>query len=409
MIERSRWQDDQAGLGLVEMMVAIMIIGLVFTAMAGSLTTSLRSIHRDQTRVQATAVGNELLEELQGLPFRLAAFYSDEATDEFGSLTHDGEAIAVIPPESPRDPRVPSPGPRDLTRDGRSFVAETMITWVDDPADGEGSADADDTTDYKRFVVDLTWQERGRTRTATVEALRAPTASEQPLGTGIDPDIVPISDRPDGKISQDFTVLAEAEEPQQTVEVSFLEREASTPTGLFLNDGGGGLSWSLAITSGNYRFANGETLFTFTATTPDGETTTVVDRALFLHTLAIRPEEVRIDGVDVTAAPVIEVTSSGGCAFDLTASVTGALASDSVTASWSAGPAGPTAMLSAGTTVFGADFALAHPDGADFPIPANVGDTTTTDLTIDVARSADGASLAFTATGVVVERVSSCS
>lgn len=409
MIERSRWHRDQAGLGLVEMMVAIMIVGLVFTALAGSLATSLRSIQRDQTRVQATALGNELLEELQGLSFRLAAFYSDEATNEFGTLTHDGEPIAVIPPESPRDPRVPQPGAQSLTRDGRSFTAETMITWVDDPADGEGASDVDDTTDYKRFVVDLTWQERGRTRTATVEALRAPTASEEPLGTGIVPDIVPITDRPDGKISQDFTVVAEAKEPQQSVRVSFLEREQSVPTELYLNDGGGGLSWSLSITSGNYRFANGETLFTVTATAPDGETTSVVDRALFLHTLAVRPAEVTIGGVDVTAGPVIRVTSSGACAFDLTASVTGALASDSVTASWSAGPAGSTAMLSVGTTVFGADFALAYPDGAAFPIPANVGDTTTTDLTIEVARSADGATLAFTATGVVVERVLLCS
>jgi len=315
-------QADEDGLTLVEMLVAIVVIGFVLMAMASVAFASLRSVQGTERITNATQLGNELLESYVALPYDDLGLYASAATTAFGGSTFDGAALVLFPNAITPDDRIPVPT-QSITRSGVVYEVTTAVVWIDDP----GTASAQD---YKRILVTLTWQTAGETQTARVEALRAPGPTEQPLTVTVTPDIVDLDE--DGYQTAPVTVTIEAKTPQTTVVVQWLDRDGNLAGPSSASPDAGNRTWTLSIT-GN-RFGNGATLFTVTGTT-SGTTEkeiTTVGRGLFLQPLAFSVPATTVSPDAVTYQPAFG-TSDGEFCTDLVrieTEVEGALLSDPV-------------------------------------------------------------------------------
>lgn len=314
-------EKNEDGLTLVEMMVALLVIGIVLTAMASVSIAAMHSMQRSEGVVHSTQLGNEVLEEYLVLPYDVLGHYATEAQNHFGSTTFEGEDLVIFPDPAERDDRVPYPS-RTLTRNGVTFDVETAVTWVDDPA-------TSDSQDYKRISVLLTWETRGETRTSRTEATLSPTPLDQPLAVTIDPDVLSI--RSDGATDNHFEIRVSAKDPQSTVRVRWTRRDGTLSnwrdlSATDIHD----LEWRTEITdnSTHARFANGGTLFEVEGTSAANERiTTTIGRAVFLHPLEFPPDR-------LTTTPTTVWIDNDGVACEplgITAEVIGALKSDPLT------------------------------------------------------------------------------
>jgi prepilin-type N-terminal cleavage/methylation domain-containing protein len=315
--------QNEDGLTLVEMMVALMVIGVVLTAMASVLMTAMVSMQRSERVVHSTQLGNEVLEDYLALPYDVLGLYTTEATGHFGGSTFEGEQLVLFPDADSPDARVPEPT-RTITRSNVDIEVETAITWIDDP-------ETDSDQDYKRITVLMTWQHRGTTHTARTEATRAPAPDEQPLSVTIEPDLLRLRESPEGAVDGSFTITVIAKEPQSAVEVTWTRRNGSIltpPRGLSSSDTHK-MVWSTTITenSDNARFQNGGNLFVIEAqpaASADGKVETTIGRALMLHDLRLDA-----DDLEVTPSLVHVHPDDGPCdGLGVTADIRGALKSD---------------------------------------------------------------------------------
>lgn len=311
--------DD--GLTLVEMMVALLVLGVVLTAMASVSIASMISMQRSERVVDSTQLGNEILEEVLALPFEVVGLYDTEATGHFGDITFEGEDLVLFPdPTGDRDERVPYPT-HTVTRNDITFEVETAVTWVDDPATPTDQ-------DYKRITILLTWEVRGDERTARTEATRSPEPEEQPLAVTVAPDVLEI--RSDGA-AEDFEVSVTAREPQSTVRVRWTKRDGTlSPWRDLTATDVHKLEWRRSITDNaeSARFANGGSLLEIEGTSAANEkVTTTIGRAVFLHPLALPADRL------TTAPDTIWVHADDGVCdpLEVHAEVIGALKSDPLT------------------------------------------------------------------------------
>lgn len=169
--------SSDEGMTLVEVMVAMLVLTVVFSAMASVLITSLHSLVGNENRVRANALANELLEDLQE---RRWAYVGFAESDFDASVPADtvivDDALADYDDWLADDARAqPS---AEFTRDGTTYTVETAITWGDDTA-------TETAHDYKRFVVDVGWEEFGRERTTSHAAQRTPSSNEADSGLTI--------------------------------------------------------------------------------------------------------------------------------------------------------------------------------------------------------------------------------
>jgi prepilin-type N-terminal cleavage/methylation domain-containing protein len=180
---------DESGLTLVELVVAMMLLGVILSAAAAALINFAGATHDNERRVQATAVMNGLHETLQGVPWNDAGIYEDEVASlepvgvTTGSPpTFEGREVVTIPPpdetcpiEEPgcaRSPTVPRayytiPNASEPSPDGREYEIFQVVTW-----DGTGGAEV------KRFTTIVEWNVGGRTVTERFDSERAATAGE---------------------------------------------------------------------------------------------------------------------------------------------------------------------------------------------------------------------------------------
>lgn len=177
-------QHGQAGVTLVEMMVAILVLGVVLAALASSLISFSAMSLTNERRVQATAFLTRLHEQLQSIPWDQAAIYEDEA-DELGPLgvnlgvdppTVGGEPLVLLeaPDNSSCDVDEPECGrltfvPRafDIIEiDGREYELYQAITWDVDAGNGQA---------VKRFTTLVRWEVWGRVTEQRFESTRAAT------------------------------------------------------------------------------------------------------------------------------------------------------------------------------------------------------------------------------------------
>lgn len=118
---------DEAGISLVEMMVALMIFTVAAFALLGGLIASAQSVLDQQLRADATRVATQQLESARTADFDTLAIGTDNQTVTTGN--------------------------------GRQMTVERTVEWIDafDP-------DAGTNQDVKQVTVTVGWSDRGEDR-----------------------------------------------------------------------------------------------------------------------------------------------------------------------------------------------------------------------------------------------------
>lgn len=324
-------------MSLVEMMVALLVLGVVLSALASVLITSLWSVRGQEATTQATAAINDILEEAQRVEYDVAVLCDTKANTAFGgdwpSGTFEGEDL-VLSPDICDTPGEIEPE-RTVTRDGRDYVVTTAITWTDDPGDGLDASDTDTTQDIKRITVDVAWTVDGETRTARNMAFRAPQLREQMLTAEVLPangKFVQIADASgvEGANAEAFALRAIAREKMTSVEVKWVDRTGTLQSETMVPvDSVRRLEWRHDVGVNFGPFANGGTLFRFEGTTAAGESGNVTVRGLFLYALSD-------SGIQRTFPGKLNIGPDGAVCPDqaLYIDVEGAIRSDVVQAQW---------------------------------------------------------------------------
>ena len=168
--------SDDRGLTLVELLVAMLLLGIILSATASSLIQFGRTAADNERRVQATALMNRLHEEMQTVPWGDAGNYVDELDalhdDEFPGLsdspawTIDGEDIVtILAPVDERSATVPELVTTE-TIDDRVYDVIRFVTWSDESAG------------IKRFTTIVRWQLYDRVYEERFFSERAATSAE---------------------------------------------------------------------------------------------------------------------------------------------------------------------------------------------------------------------------------------
>ncbi len=128
---------EEEGISLVEVLVSIVLMGLVLAALGSTLFGSMASARQNEGLTKATALANERIEKLRNMPW--------------GNLLQSS-----------------FPAPESVSRERRLYTVTTTVT--PDPA-APGN--------FKRYTVDLQWQENNRTQTLRLAGQRARRATER--------------------------------------------------------------------------------------------------------------------------------------------------------------------------------------------------------------------------------------
>lgn len=285
--------SDQAGMTLVEVMVAMLVLTLVLSALAGVLTASLQSLRGDQSRVTGNAVANDTLEELRRFDWRKVGF---SETDDGYVATFEEEDTVTFEDGGRPVPSDPRPTPlEEVTRDGTTYTVRTHITWVEE--DGVQQ-------DFVRLVTIVTWQDGGRERTVRHESTRAAEADENFAAirsVAVDPPYgylhTPSDEAENGKLNNklvfddDGNVIDEEDAGQGAELVVTTRHPVEEVTAILREDYSGdqqgpvtldpdgstpATTWTLSRTmTSDWRYRNGDIEFEVTATR-DTHSATVV-------------------------------------------------------------------------------------------------------------------------------------
>jgi prepilin-type N-terminal cleavage/methylation domain-containing protein len=182
----------EGGLTLVEMLVALLLLGVILSASAMALINFTQTTHTNERRVQATAIMNALHEEWQGIPWRHATLYDDELHDlaalgdEYSvDLSTDPaqfEGRDIVARAAPDNTACPSYDeeceridavPRaydETTIDGHEYRIYQIVTWVDRSGDG--------VADLKRLSTIVRWDVLNREVEERFDSERAASPDE---------------------------------------------------------------------------------------------------------------------------------------------------------------------------------------------------------------------------------------
>lgn len=317
---RRRLAGDD-GISLVEMMVALSILGVVLSASAGAFTTALTSVQQAESRTKATALANEELENLRALPWDDVGFYENDSFP--GAAPADTVFLGT---HRPSGARAPVPSETLPPRDGVVFDVTRSIIWVDDTRVAGAR--------YKELTIEVAWRDRELPRRITVASLRSPSPDEQDTSDfvlsllDVSPQVAYIN--ADGTLDSTanatlrLTVLTSS--AADFVRATYQERTTETVRSLGSSDN---KNWATDVTSG--RFRNGDVLFTFVATRAAPYEQEVLGTTLvrFLQPVAVA----------VSAQPSTVCVAEGQStpAVDVTVRADGLVEEDSVTISWGTG------------------------------------------------------------------------
>ncbi len=359
-------RDD--GVSLVEMMVAVFILGLTLAALASTTITALAAVSSNELLVRATALGNESIEHMKGTPWDETGFYT-------------GDAFAPAPWPAPDANTVYLPGSRaasgascesavppkpycaGVIRDGISYTIVNEIIWVDDP-----SATPTDPQDYKNLVTTVTWSDKGTSRQVRSESLRSPTPAEKNPDilvptVEVSPDLAQID--ASGATSQPVTVTATMNLAADSVALSYDTRSGATGPGPMAPANAEKTVWTYTVSSGE-QFSNGRSEFFIEVTAPNQvPNPTATTNALFLQ-----PLDVTATGISVSPNP-IKVFSSRALKCSPTSvlvhidGMSGAIDNHQVLVSWTNDPGSGSANHVTDTTT-GAQFRIDLPAGQKF-------------------------------------------
>jgi type II secretory pathway pseudopilin PulG len=166
-----RWwhlvDDDEDGLGLIEVMISIFILGVALLALASVGTTSLISLRMTRDREQATNAASAAIEAARAVSFRnlaLPAGTVDVGQLPDGALPAGSTNTCVGGEPVVTDAVTTPPFAQDVGNQGRIRVY-TLVTYA------ESDCSTVAPTDLKRVIAVATWTDRGRTYDVTQETL----------------------------------------------------------------------------------------------------------------------------------------------------------------------------------------------------------------------------------------------
>ncbi len=184
---RLRAKEDQ-GMSMVEVSVALVILGIVLSALASFLLTAIKAQTGGEARTRATQLAQEAVEQVRALPWERAGFYPASMATATSNCPASGaqanQPLVQLAALTPADARVPTGALQTRVIDTVQFSVLTCVHWEDDPTDLLGAADLDGTQDVKKVVVTVAWVDKGKPKSSSVTGRRAPTASEVAPKTG---------------------------------------------------------------------------------------------------------------------------------------------------------------------------------------------------------------------------------
>lgn len=257
--------SSEEGLGLVEIMISIVLIGLILAGLASSLMTTLRSIRTAEKTSLATALHQELLESTVALPWERIGIYADDP-DFVSTVTEDGGSTYTtvsIPAESPQDPRIDARVQQHV-RENIVFDVVRDIYWVDTNGDGA--------TEAKRIRTVIDWTDPAGSGSATFYAMRLPTGLElsdefEVLLFTSSPNVVAL-DASDLTVDA-MDVIVNTSQASQTPSVTLTDANGGTVTLGPWTANGDATSWTTTLPAGSGPFAAGDQLMQLSVDSAD--------------------------------------------------------------------------------------------------------------------------------------------
>ena len=164
---RRRWwrlAEDEEGLGLIELVIAMFIMAVTLMALASVVLTSIGSLRDTRDREQATNTASAAIEQLRARDFR-DLVHGDDADlealpdDVQQQLDVSGKHCAGDEPLV-TDGAASDPAPlHQVGGDRDRFDVYTVITYLDE--DTVDCTDGIDNRDLKRVVSLARWEDRG--------------------------------------------------------------------------------------------------------------------------------------------------------------------------------------------------------------------------------------------------------
>ncbi|MHB8840308.1 MAG: fibronectin type III domain-containing protein [Candidatus Aquicultor sp.] len=131
---------EERAFGIVEALMAMTIMSLVLIALLGLLSASVKAVTSSKTTSVATQIANERMEQVRSMPYAQVGLTTDTV-------------------ESPSDP-IGYLDAETQTASGTQFTITYRVKWVDETSTAS-------TEDYKQVWVNVSWVERGTTRTVS--------------------------------------------------------------------------------------------------------------------------------------------------------------------------------------------------------------------------------------------------
>lgn len=163
----SRWRarrlGDEDGLSLVELMIALMIMGVALLALASVAAASLVQVRNSRARQQAVDAASAAIESLRLRDYSAVAMDgSDPGVQALGGCAGAFDEPTV-------ETGVGAPVPYETTVSGVVTV-RMLVTWYDD-GDDDACADTDHDRTVKRVTALASWTDAGGTRTVEQSTL----------------------------------------------------------------------------------------------------------------------------------------------------------------------------------------------------------------------------------------------
>ncbi len=257
--------DDNSGISLIEMLVAIVIVGAISAVLVQGLISFLRGTSANEQRVNATAAAQAFVEELFAIDWSTAELYEAEvAADNVGVIDHDGDGTddtnlrwgsrvreatvdgdttywydnetpldtsddlqLVVRPDyaaaDGRNPRVPYP-----VASVQAGSASNPVTYNVDRYIVAVDRDGDGTVETKRFVALVSWVDRfGNDHELSFESERQATSADLDEGTvdyritllATNPTTIQLDD--DGTMSDAANLRVNTNEPTDHVDLQY--------------------------------------------------------------------------------------------------------------------------------------------------------------------------------------------
>lgn len=149
------------GMSLMDTLVGIFLLLLVFVGISGVFQLSIEVVSNNKARIGGLALAQERMEYIRSL-----------------SYDHVGTSGGIPSGTITQIEQVPL--------NGVTYTRRTLISYIDDPADGEGVADENGVvTDAKEIKVEVSWDSHGGLRDVVLVSRMSPIGIEQlvPGGT----------------------------------------------------------------------------------------------------------------------------------------------------------------------------------------------------------------------------------